>query len=383
MLQIPKEHRIKVDKAIGICEKGFNQFISHIEKVYDKKTAAKMKYFLLSNTIFAGGVFRSCFTDTPVNDIDVFFTSEDAAIEFRHIFAKNNVTFREGMISNKNTYNWNINFKEFIKKATWGHYDKKTAGELEVRYPTISFITQWADEPDTLLNSFDFSFNQHYYCLNDAHLRFDLDTFAKKGKVVNAAKDPLTLYLRALKFLKQGFQIDGNSMFALVQHIVQQQSGKDLDYEQAVNDMTSGGYGGGAIPDLQLSGERYDEDSYFNVDIIRDAGKKMKALYATDEFVVTTAAPGAWAVADHAHTITMPEALTEGHIERIYNIQREVARQAVYQQGFGLAPIGGDRVALNNIAHPAPQQAMGAPPAITPEDQDWLNMMMAEPENNT
>ena len=309
MLTIEKDHRVKIDKAISMCETGFTQFVEYLEKCYQKKDASRIKYFLLQNTIFAGGVFRSVFTDTYVNDIDILFTSEDAAIEFRHIFATDPYgIFKDDSITNQQAYNWYNPKKKKPKKDDWTVPVHNGVNE----HPTLSFITKTAGDPDEIIYDFNFTFNRHYFCLNDFHLKFDLDTFYKKGKIENAhtLKDPLTVFFQALRFYQEGFQISGQSMFSLVQRITLLNSGKELDYPDAIARITQGVYGKQAIPELALSYCAYNEDSYFNVDITNSPGKKINKLImdpivhaapAVDwdqNYAFTTAPQGQWQVAD-------------------------------------------------------------------------------------
>ncbi len=192
-----KEHKEKIDKALTLCEESYKDFFCVLDSNYSKEEASKLKYFFLENTVFAGGLFRSIFTDQPVNDVDIFFTTEDAAIEFQHMFLKDNKIFNKNDITSNGTYMW-----------------KK-----------LSFITRKVGEGKQLLESFDFTFNRHLFKLNSFEMYFDTDTFEKKGRVL-FAKDshPINLYIRALRFNTEGFKITKESMLTLASKIASKYS---------------------------------------------------------------------------------------------------------------------------------------------------------------
>jgi hypothetical protein len=247
-----KNHKDKINTAIGLCEKRFSQFCSAVEARYSKEEAAEIKYFLLQNTVFAGGVFRSIFTEMPVKDVDVFFTSLDASLEFQDRFMKPAVynkslkpLFLAADISKYNTFNW------------YGTSRKD---------PPLSFITKNAAEPLTLINQFDFSFNQHYFDLNSYTMGFDVDTFSKIGQHNYQCKswhDNIYIIKRALKFMQQGFKIDTTSLMTLVGEIAGRITEEDL-----MND----GSGGPTLDELlEITSRRYTQDDYFGISSLQVA----------------------------------------------------------------------------------------------------------------
>ena len=198
-----KAHKAKIDAAIHICEKRFQQFFTVLDSRYNEADAAYIKNFLLQNTVFAGGVFRSVFTDTPINNIDVFFTSKEAVVEFLHLFLADKTVPGKGPIFGTTNI---TKGGEFL----WSGNSK--------REPMLAFCTERAKKPTELITDFDFSFNRHYFDMYQYQMCFDADTFEKKGRYVvtqDNNKQALACYVRMLRFMQQGFQIDTYTQIAL------------------------------------------------------------------------------------------------------------------------------------------------------------------------
>ncbi len=239
-----KLHKDKINTVIGVCEKKLTGFFAAIEARYSKTEASQIKYFLLQNTVFAGGVFRSTFTDMPVKDIDVFFTSLDASIEFLDRFMKpspKKALFEERDITKHSTFNWHGNSR---------------------KEPPLSFITKGPALPIDLINEFDFTFNQHYFDLNSYTMCFDVDAFNKIGRynpMCQTWHDKLRVFKRALRFMEDGFKIDSASLIELV--------GQLSDKEPDMEDLTTDGYEGLPLTTkvLPLTLKRYTETDYFGI----------------------------------------------------------------------------------------------------------------------
>lgn len=237
-----KEHREKINEAIIFCEKKFEAFHKALAAFYGKTEAHQYRDFLLQNTVIAGGVFRSMFTGTPVNDVDVFFKSQDAAIEFKHIFSKakdQKMFFNPKQITDNQTYNWSEGPKN----------------------TKLSFITKYAQDPHRLMDTFDFSFNQHWLNLQSYEMSFDRDTFDKKGAYLNIERkdkaDKIQMYMRALKFTQQGFKIDPISLMSLGAEL----SGQTF---REVEAQTLRSRSGSAILEaVHITGDRITDRAYF------------------------------------------------------------------------------------------------------------------------
>src|ERR1035437_7486746 len=236
------EHREKINAAIKLCEDRFQDFCAELREIYGKEEAGKLQQFILQNTVFAGGVFRSIFTDTPVNDIGIFFTSLDASLEFQHRFliSRSKSIFKPSDISKHNTY-------------TYARKDKK---------PPLSFVTYMPNEPKELLAGFDFSFNQHYFDLQRFKMEFAYDTFSQTGYCraeSRQTRDPLHQFIRALRFLQQGMQIQPESLIQLAAKI----EGKNKDIYALMQDVNSSN-GKELFKSIECTEKCYTEHDYFN-----------------------------------------------------------------------------------------------------------------------
>ncbi len=180
-----KEHKEKIEDAIKECNSVLSLINAKLTEIYGKEEAAKRFYFISENTYFAGGMFRSIFTSSKINDYDIFFNSLDAVLEFKHMF------FLDGKWFNESNITKNGNISLVLKK----------------NFPKVSFNTVVSDVPEKLLNTFDFSFNKHYFCPLSYKMRFDIDTFKKIGSLTSYGPDKVGLFYRLIKFYEQGFKI--------------------------------------------------------------------------------------------------------------------------------------------------------------------------------
>src|ERR1035437_280104 len=281
------EHREKINTAIKLCEDRFQDFCAELREIYGKEEAGKLQQFILQNTVFAGGVFRSIFTDTPVNDIGIFFTSLDASLEFQHRFliSRSKSIFKPSDISKHNTY-------------TYARKDKK---------PPLSFVTYMPNEPKELLAGFDFSFNQHYFDLQRFKMEFDYDTFSKKGYCraeSRQTRDPLHQVITALRFLQQGMQIQPESLIQLAAKI----EGKNKDIYALMQDVNSSN-GKELFKSIERTERCYTEHDYFNQpDVVQTDGVALNAIEYPPGIELTNQttqgfhrdygrAPGVWEIA--------------------------------------------------------------------------------------
>ena len=198
MTTLPKEHKAKISKALALCDKAMLKVFNDM-----KTTHPDMYELILKNTVIAGGVFRSHFVGTPVKDIDVFFTNKHSALRFRDYFLQTTWF-------NKVTTNFSFEYQS-------------------LDLPPVSFITNWANEPATLIEKFDFSFNQHYYNLWTGEMRFDVDTFSKKGFTKDTSVNIEGQLRRALKFIRQGIEISDTDII----HLINKVAGKYVDPKEA------------------------------------------------------------------------------------------------------------------------------------------------------
>ncbi len=256
-----KEHRAKVTEALKVCESAFDHMCKLIDKnIPDTKVQSNLKYFLMNQTFFAGGLFRSIFTGTPVNDIDIFFSSEDAALEFRHLFMRD----ARPLLA-----------KTEISKQFTFYFPRKTQ-------PKISFITAYAGNPQDVLRTFDFSFNRHFFVLGNYTMQFDVDTFSKLGGCDSQAyNEPLDLLLRLMRFEKEGFTLEGNAKANILFLAMGGVKGCPYDHKEILTKIQGPKLSAGESEEKKAprrSYQMYTEESFFNV---QEALKPTKKLYAT------------------------------------------------------------------------------------------------------
>lgn len=213
-MKIKDEHRKKINTALDLCESSFNAFVAYV-KTKDKELAPKLSEFLLKNTFFAGGLFRSTFTDEKVNDVDIYFKSEGAVLEFQHlIFSSKFQIFSKDRITNNQTFIW-IN--------------------TENKNMPVTFITNQVGEPEDIISDFDFSFNQHYFSLFSYNMSFDVDTFSKKGVLLTEngklKQECKRVMLRAFRFVEEGYYIPVSSLSWLIHMVVNYKRKNPLGHE--------------------------------------------------------------------------------------------------------------------------------------------------------
>ncbi|HXB12416.1 MAG TPA: hypothetical protein VNZ45_10545, partial [Bacteroidia bacterium] len=258
-----KAHKAKIKAALELCEERFDDYIKYVNDHCETADVKHLKNFLLDNTVFAGGVFRSIFTDMPVNDVDMFFTSHDAANEFKHMMLMNPYSH---LHASENS------ITEFL---TFIHRSKHK------RFPHLSIITRWADAPDKLIESFDFSFNQHYFKLSDFSMKFDVDTFKKVGYFNVSCRfhhhTPMHVHSRAMRFMNSGFRITSDSMSHLASRLAKRAILTGVSDEPSI----SGGSVRSQEPALNLSLDSYTHKDYFGSEFSR----------LQDEHMATQAVP--------------------------------------------------------------------------------------------
>jgi len=245
-----KEHKKKVNEALKLCESSMQYVFEQVDKwTEDKKRAKEIQQFLLQNTFFAGGLFRSIFTGMPVNDIDVFFDNEDAVFQFRHICA----TDLKALFKNEKTLSGQFTY--YIKRA---------------KSPDISFITSYAGPPKVVCNHFDYTFNQHYFSMRDYDMMIDIGTFAKEGQLVKLEGDPVANMGRAMRFMSEGFKLNNWSKAELMSALVEMKSLKREDtynqIEKFSDRLAGGGSGSGEKirTSSSFSNLKYYTEDYFD-----------------------------------------------------------------------------------------------------------------------
>lgn len=220
--------KTKITEAMKLCESKIQSFFSYLDDSMDKKYSSPFKDFILANTFFAGGVFRSILSGTPVNDIDIFFKSQDNVIEFKHLVMSAPIKI----------------FKEVTPN---GSYNFKPG-----KGPTISFTTKNYGLPESVLQRFDLTFNMHFYDMQRMEMKFDRDTFNKVGVLNQSCLDKSGSIARSLRFMNQGFKVDNLSIIEVLKGLCD----KDTPF-------TLGSSGQVTTDKLSLIKKAYTEKDYF------------------------------------------------------------------------------------------------------------------------
>jgi len=236
-----KTHRKKIDAAIDLCEKALMEVLSSLPSGHDD-----LSKLLYENTFFAGGVFRSIFTNTKVNDIDIYFSSKHAAMTFKHIVASDKNLLKLFEVTTNDTF-------------------KVLASDTPTTLPVVTFITSKAGKPDEVIRTFDFTFNQHYFSLPNFAMRFNIQTFKKCGNVnyfaPSSSIENVATLQRAHRFLQDGFRIGATSMNRIIDLVVNyKRTGEHISIPTSLN--SSSEYRNIEVSPAECN-DFYTQSSYF------------------------------------------------------------------------------------------------------------------------
>jgi hypothetical protein len=147
--------------------------------------------FADSDWIIAGGYLRSLFTDTAVNDIDIFFTSDDAITRFK-----------EAAVIGTSLNRYNV-------------YWTTSSG---LKYDFV--IGKPYETPEELLSDFDIIVSQCAVMKN--RLIYHADYFvdlATKSITFDEIKNPMNALIRTQKYIKYGFTASPDQLEILAKAI--------------------------------------------------------------------------------------------------------------------------------------------------------------------
>lgn len=279
-MKMDPEHKKKIDEAIQVCEKAYKDLFEHSAKHLTKEVQSKFQYFILQNTAVYGGVFRSIFTGQKVKDIDVYFHSYDAVAEFRQM----------------------VHTGDFHQLFPKEHISKRNTYLFILGKPPMQFMTKEAGDASTLFQSFDFSWNQHYFNLYAFDMRFNIDTFAKRGHHVCSTDDPLKTYMRMLRFKEEGFKMRRADTIQIAKDLVN----RDLPSADKIYDMPNWIFESDENPkkryaeQLELTGMTYYTNDYLGIESIKAKSKLKKSLTQTLSSVSTS---GVWSTGNLAQMV--------------------------------------------------------------------------------
>jgi hypothetical protein len=231
----------KITEAMTLCESKIQSFFSYLDSSMDKKYSGPFKDFLLANTFFAGGVFRSTLSSTPVNDIDVFFKSLDNVIEFKHL-----VMSAPTKIFKETTENGSYNYKSG-------------------KGPKLSFTTKNYGDPERVISRFDLTFNMHYYDMQRMEMRFDRDTFQKAGVLNYGCMEKSGSIARTLRFMNEGWKVEQSSIIEVLKAFWN----KEVPF-------TLGSSGQASMAKLGPINKVYTEADYFGRTVEKKSGAAKK-----------------------------------------------------------------------------------------------------------
>ena len=157
--------------------------------------------------VVAGGFIRSCIANEPVNDIDLFSTSVDAAKAWASVIAG----------------------------GEYKVHETENAFTIRMKMP-VQIIHRWVfDEPEKVIPSFDFTiarsaiWHQASSWMGLCDERFYCDLAAKRLVYCSPVRneDAGGSLLRVLKFYQRGYRIPLDSMGAVIARLM-----KGVDLEQ-------------------------------------------------------------------------------------------------------------------------------------------------------
>lgn len=170
-----------------------------------KNTPKKVKKALINyvgeeitnceTAIFAGGFFRSVFTDEKISDLDVFFENNDHMIIFKNMIEKNS---------------W-IKVFESNKAISYKKDDKK-----------VQLVTFKYTPVTLLLYDFDFTITKYAVCGKLAYYHDNyFEDLMLKHIVYCKSACPLSSLKRAFKYRAKGYEIDDSNIICLAKDIAQ------------------------------------------------------------------------------------------------------------------------------------------------------------------
>lgn len=193
-MYLDKDQEKLMNEAFAYCDKTFEDLLKRFKKSKD------IQNLLIRNTFFAGGVFRSSFTKTPVSDIDIYFKNTESIATFLDF------VFSSGLAPYKMVE---------TKRGTLNFTDNP-----------CSLITSVYGKPTKVLESFDFTFNSHFYDAWTGDFSINTAVFKKQGHILqgkNSVQTSAGCLNRAFRFLNEGFKIDREDLTRLVQRVVNEE----------------------------------------------------------------------------------------------------------------------------------------------------------------
>ena len=182
-----------------------SEMFEEVTKVFPDLISHLIKH----DTYIAGGVFKSLVLDEVPNDWDFWFRSEEAKNKF--------VLALKDWQSTKACYLTN---KDILKTSK---ISVLTDNAITLKLPkaTIQFVLAQTGAPETVIGTFDFLHTKCYYDPVSGTMSCPThDIINKKLKYTPSYHMPLNAMKRAIKFVKQGWDISDKEVDAIAKAIV-------------------------------------------------------------------------------------------------------------------------------------------------------------------
>lgn len=183
------------------------------DRGYDFSKLKPLTDLLPHGAFIAGGCLKNVFLNKPLldtQDIDIFFTSEQAFKETYNLFDRDDL-IKDSVISG---YLTNRKESVFCKNS-----DKiMVVNFLKKNNPTIQLVkTMWYETPVKIIDSFDLTIVQ--FCTDGEVVYFNPESFndlKNKQLKFHRTQSPLSAVRRLNKYMQQGFEVDSSKIADLV-----------------------------------------------------------------------------------------------------------------------------------------------------------------------
>ncbi len=228
-------------KCRNICHTMMDKFIQKVtsSNKITEKDKKEIINIMNNDVYFVGGLWRSVFTDTNFNDVDVAFRSLQASIKMKHFSLKYSLI--------KLTDRGN------------GYVDGMSSTTLGISNThRLSFDFNLVNlSPEHLIGGFDFTFNRNYYDRKNMAERVDRTVITKAAKVPNFPKNPMESYAmfrRMIRFSREGFDFTDESLDRLFDTIAEIPKDVDIHQLNMYNQRTRSGDGMNSSDGLTSTG---------------------------------------------------------------------------------------------------------------------------------
>jgi hypothetical protein len=194
-MTIPDNKKKLINESIMLCNDALEAFYKTTDQETDKGVKKALDSLVEQNGYFAGGMFRSIFSGTPVNDLDFFFEFPEAAEEFASLMMFKAQSLKCPVITSNLTFNFDLNIK----------------GQKQC----FSVITHLSQEMNDITREFDVTANMNAFKPSTFEMKFNRGTFEKKF-IVRQIKDPFSTFNRVVRFMNAGFTVNPSSLRRII-----------------------------------------------------------------------------------------------------------------------------------------------------------------------